>query len=559
MFWNSVWISCGKPLNNGLHKIRNKTKNIYHYQVRKYKRAEENIKKNKLLDMCLNSNVDLYQEVKKMRKSPPLTANSIDGVTEDIPSHFANIYKQPYNSNDDNENLKVLKEEVNGKIKSFHNDVNKVIEKLVKEATNCLKNSKSDPYFDFSSDCLKQGPDILYYHLFVMIKMFLIHYHVTPYRLLSTLIPIIKDKLGNRCSSNNYRSIVISSLIIKIIDWVIIHLFGDNLKLDQNQFAYQRNCSTTMCSWAVVETVDFFLRNNSDVFVCTQDLRKAFDLVSRSQLFVKLISSGLSLVFIRILMTIYSLQSIKVSWNGEESDTFTTSNGVLQGGTISAILFCFYCNELFHCLRRSGSGCWINGFFMGILGYSDDNILIAPSRSALQDMLNICENYAKEHQLHYSTDPNPNKSKTKCMKFMKKDRFVKPVELCGNPLPWVNAIKHLGHTIENKIDGLKSDMKIKRANLINKNNELIQEFSYHHPKTLFKLNWIYKSHFTGCQLWNLFCREVEMIEKTWNTSVRLILDVPRNTHTRFIEPISECSHIKNILISRFLRFIKSIW
>ena len=110
-----------------------------------------------------------------------------------------------------------------------------------------------------------------------------------------------------------------------------------------------------------------------------------------------MVSSGLSLIFIRILIFIYALQSANVRWNGSVSDFFSLSNGVKQGGVLSAILYCFYCNDLFKQLREMKSGCWINGEYMGILGYSDDNLLIAPSRCSLQSMLSVCEEYARVH------------------------------------------------------------------------------------------------------------------------------------------------------------------
>ena len=68
-------------------------------------------------------------------------------------------------------------------------------------------------------------------------------------------------------------------------------------------------------------------------------------------------------------------------------------------------------------LREKKSGCWIQGKFCGIVGYADDNFLMAPSREALQDMLDCCHEYASTHNLKYSTDPNPVKSKTKFLKF----------------------------------------------------------------------------------------------------------------------------------------------
>ena len=57
---------------------------------------------------------------------------------------------------------------------------------------------------------------------------------------------------------------------------------------------------------------------------------------------------------------------------------------------------------------------------MGLLGYSDNNILIAPTWASLQGMLQVCEAGAAKHNLTFSTDPNPQKCKTKCLKFEKK-------------------------------------------------------------------------------------------------------------------------------------------
>ena len=52
-FWHQVWVSFGKPLNTEVHKTMKKTRNLYHYQFNKCKKAEEKIKRNKLLNSCL--------------------------------------------------------------------------------------------------------------------------------------------------------------------------------------------------------------------------------------------------------------------------------------------------------------------------------------------------------------------------------------------------------------------------------------------------------------------------------------------------------------------------
>ena len=474
-FWNQVWKSAGSPQNTVLHNIMKRSRNIYHYEYRKCNKAKEMIRRNKLLDSCINGDGDIFEEIKAMRKSSQVSATTMDGVRDDIPGHFKGIYSKLYNTHDDQANIAAIGAEIDKKI-TFNQlaDVDKVTPETVKKAASHLNNNKSDPTFSFSSDCVKNGPDLLYTHLSVALKSFLIHGHVTLFLLIATLVPIIKDKLGSVTSSKNYRSIAMSSLVLKLLDWVILLLFGVSLGVDQLQFAYQPGASTTMCTWTAVETISYFLRNGSEVFSCLMDMTKAFDLVRHSIMFRKIISAGLSLIFVRLLIFIYVNQFANVRWNGIFSDFFSMRNGVRQGAVLSAIFYCIYMNELFGILRRSKFGCWVNGDFFGILGYSDDNFLLAPSIHALQEMLHICEQYAADHDLKFSTDPNPSKCKTKCIGFLKKKRELPPLKLCGNDLPWVTSGKHLGINLNNQLNGLKYDMKMKRAQYITKNNDICQ-------------------------------------------------------------------------------------
>ena len=61
-----------------------RSKNVYHYQIRKLKKSQDQIKKNKLLDACINGDNDLFKEIKKIRNTKPCVADSIDGVKEGI-------------------------------------------------------------------------------------------------------------------------------------------------------------------------------------------------------------------------------------------------------------------------------------------------------------------------------------------------------------------------------------------------------------------------------------------------------------------------------------------
>ena len=159
---------------------------------------------------------------------------------------------------------------------------------------------------------------------------------------------------------------------------------------------------------------------------------------------------------------------------------------------MSAIFYCCYCSGLFQLLEQRRSGCWVNSDYLGICGYSDDNLLLAPSLDALQEMLVTCEEYAASHNLQFSTNSDPRKSKTRTLAFLRKpglpDRRMK---LCGNFLPWEKTGKHIGNKITTDKNIMSQDVKEKRAKYIGKNNEINKEFYFAHPRTKFQINSIW--------------------------------------------------------------------
>ena len=103
---------------------------------------------------------------------------------------------------------------------------------------------------------------------------------------------------------------------------------------------------------------------------------------------------------------------LRILEHGDGQFKLARPNGVRQGATLSAIAYCFYCEELFFLLESRRSGCWVNGFFLGLLGYSDHNICLAPSLSALQDrhvnhMLQHTTQDSLQIQIQQSVKPKP--------------------------------------------------------------------------------------------------------------------------------------------------------
>ena len=209
-------------------------------------------------------------------------------------------------------------------------------------------------------------------------------------------------------------------------------------------------------------------------------------------------------------------------------------------------------------LRKSGIGCSIGGQLYGILFFADDIVLLSGSRNGLQSMVDICHTFVKQRNLKFGTNENPEKSKTKCIMFGKKVSCKpKPVKLNGVTLPWVQNVKHLGNTLQQRND-MSLDMSLKKSTFIGRVNSLLQEFHYASTSTLLKAINSFATCFPGAQLWKLFGQESEKVYKCWNVMIRQVFKLDRCTHRCMIEPLSKTPHLKTLLVSRLVKFYQSL-
>lgn len=559
-FYHAVWVSYGKPLNCPLHDTMKRSRNSYHYAVRRLKRNAEAIKNHQLLEHCLNGNsTDLIKEFKKQNQCDRQNVTVIDGhcTDQNISNNFGKIYKDLYQSNNSSELLKdqiyYLESNINA---SNYSEVERLNPSVVYQAIESLKSCKNDNNFSFKSDAVINGKDVLTNYLTVLFQAFLIHGYIPHFILSATLQPIIKDKIGDKCVSTNYRAIGSSSLLLKLFDKIVLILFENSFKLSEQQFGFQKSSSTTLCSWAVKETVNYFLNRDTPVYACFLDMTKAFDLVGYSKLFSKL-KNRLSPLFLRLLAFIYMNQTCDVMWNECRSPMFKVFNGVKQGGILSPTLFSIYVDDLFEILNLSGYGCSINDHFYGSVSYADDIVLLSPSVVGLQQMINITKNYFDNLDLIISLNTVvPAKSKTKCVAFGSKTNPF-PLNLDGRNIPWSDSYTHLGHILYK--DGTSdNDCMLKMRSFIGKYHSLCQVLKHKDPLVYMKLVSIYLCDFYGSNLWYLFGPAANKMYTMWNKMVRFIFHLPFKCHRYFIEPLSETSHLKTKLTDRFLKFYHSL-
>ena len=306
-----------------------------------------------------------------------------------------------------------------------------------------------------------------------------------------------------------------------------------------------------------------YINAGTPVITTLLDCSKAFDKCEFVPLFEKLLKRKVPTIVVRILIFVYSEQEAWVKWGSQRSEKFSISNGTRQGSVLSPALFAVYLDDLIVELRSYKLGCHMAGLWVGAVCFADDLLLMAPSRSAMAKMLSVCEKYAKKLNLNFSTDPDPKKSKSKCI-FMTGKRMrnaVKPanLQLYGQDLPWVSTATHLGHELHQDAS-MDHDCKCKRGRFIDNSTSVRETFEFADQEQILNAIQIYCCDFYGSMLWNLFSDEAEKFYRCWNTCTKLVWDLPRNTPVYFVDNLLACNFpsIRKQILSRYVKFYRSL-
>ena len=175
--------------------------------------------------MSENNYRDLWKEVSKVRTKSKVTPQCMDDVTgsESIAELFANKYDMLYNSVCSNSAekhnlLETNKDDIESLCLHLERDPHTLINKHthsisvihVQKAIHKLKSDKSDCTDQLFSDHFINGTDRFFTLISLLFTCMLTHGVAPSGLLLSTMIPVPKDKRASKSDSNNYRAIAIS-------------------------------------------------------------------------------------------------------------------------------------------------------------------------------------------------------------------------------------------------------------------------------------------------------------------------------------------------------------
>ena len=178
-------------------------------------------------------------------------------------------------------------------------------------------------------------------------------------------------------------------------------------------------------------------------------------------------------------------------------------------------------------------------------------------------MIDTCERFAKKFNLQFSTDPDPSKSKSKCIFVCgSSKRKLKPVPLVlnGKELPWVDSALHLGHFLHES-GSMDKDIKAKRASFIGDSTECRESFGFASPCEVLRAVKVHVGSHYGSNLWQLDSGMAEQYYASWRTCVKLAWQVPRGTHCYFVDHLLACgmTSAKTDIMSRYVKFVGGLY
>ena len=105
------------------------------------------------------------------------------------------------------------------------------------------------------------------------------------------------------------------------------------------------------------------------------------------------LKDSIPVIFWRTLYNYYNSSNIVVKLGNEVTNPFKITDGVKQGGILSPYLFNFYVNEMILACTDLNIGCKIGNLNVTIVSYCDDIVLLSPTKSSLQKLLDKCNEY----------------------------------------------------------------------------------------------------------------------------------------------------------------------
>lgn len=367
-------------------------------------------------------------------------------------------------------------------------------------------------------------------------------------------------KKGDKSDPANYRPISLLNTNLKLFTTMIQNRLAkwadENKIIPDCQMGFRKGKGCMDHIFNLKALLQIGTRRNT-VYAVFIDFSRCFNSIIHKRLWEKLYLLGVSGKIIRILRLIYDRAYTKVRLKEGLSDEIKVIEGVLQGESMSPILFNLYLSEIESKLKNWNiPGIKIEGDEIHALLFADDSVILAPGAGSLQRKLDQLASYFDELGLMV------NISKTKVMRFRRRQRKKnESFYFKGEKLEIVSEYTYLGVKFrENILDKETSKhFKTKGKAAISKIDSIIFKGRAESiiPKLKLFDSVIVPTCLYGAHIWGL--NEVDEIEKVQSFYLKRCLGLKTCVSNAAVR--LECDRLKlsRKIISILLSFLIKIW
>lgn len=215
------------------------------------------------------------------------------------------------------------------------------------------------------------------------------------------IVPIFKKK-GDANDAKNYRPIALTCVIRRIYERLLNNrLLRFNEMLSPFQAGFRKNRNTLQQVYNLSE----IQHHHPELHTIFIDIKTAYDSVNRNILWQKLNDEfRIPLHLIKNLQALFDNNRSTLVINGTKSEPIPNLRGLLQGSSLSPMLFNFYINSLLKSFDDLDDSLKVNthGIVTNHLFFADDGNIHALCLKILKKLLNMVESWAIHHDLELS-------------------------------------------------------------------------------------------------------------------------------------------------------------
>ena len=104
------------------------------------------------------------------------------------------------------------------------------------------------------------------------------------------IMPLLKCKSKHPADVNNYRPVAIATALSKVLEQVLLSRLAKYLWTADSHFGFKQAHGTEMAIFTLKQTVDFYRNQDTPVYMCFLDAKRAFDRVNHWILGKKLLT-----------------------------------------------------------------------------------------------------------------------------------------------------------------------------------------------------------------------------------------------------------------------------